>query len=94
MILQRRGFLSAILLAGTAPAIVRASSLMKIIAPVQNIVVSHTGRGMTQSLYTIDELGWIERDYINTWKESEGFDQDKAIESIRELRNKLNYYPW
>lgn len=37
--MNRRGFLGAILAAGVAPAIVRSSSLMKLVVPSQEIIV-------------------------------------------------------
>ena len=37
--MNRRGFLSALLAAGAAPAIVRAESLMKIVVPEKKILV-------------------------------------------------------
>lgn len=51
MTLQRRGFLGAILMAGAAPAIVKASSLMKIIAPSREIILlSSFNRGVETEL--------------------------------------------
>lgn len=41
--MKRRSFLSAILAAGAAPAIVRADSLMKIIVPSQEIILPDFG---------------------------------------------------
>ena len=58
-------------MAGAAPAIVKASSLMKIIVPSQDIIVplnfnnqsvlfnkDIVGRGMTQPIYQVDEQAW------------------------------------
>ncbi len=57
MTTTRRGFLSAILIGATAPAIVKASSLMPIFVPRIEI---------------IRHLNWdadeIEREYKNVWK--------------------------
>lgn len=39
MTISRRGFLTGIFVAGAAPAIVKASSLMKIVVPAKKIVL-------------------------------------------------------
>ena len=42
MAISRRGFLTAMLAAGAAPAIVKADSLMKIVVPSKKIVLVHS----------------------------------------------------
>jgi hypothetical protein len=82
MILHRRGFLSAILLAGTAPAIVRASSLMKIIVPEQAIILpsklSSLSADFDGDSYALAGSDWIEREYVNTWNKVEWLDAIKT----------------
>jgi len=59
--MDRRGFLGAILAAGCAPAIVRASSLMKIVVPTTVEVLEYSGnRLLTVSMITKEALRILE----------------------------------
>lgn len=59
----RRGFLSGILAIGAAPAIVRADSLMKIVATKQAIVLPVSLKEMTRpgAYYDVDVMLWDQR---------------------------------
>lgn len=67
--MNRRGFLGSMLAAASAPAIVRAENLMKIVVPPEKKII--IARGLTRTIQTIDEFGWLtpvpDRDYYNIW---------------------------
>jgi hypothetical protein len=60
--ITRRGLLAGIFATATAPAIVKADSLMKIFVPSKKIIV---GRGLTSQINIIDEASFMSEEFIN-----------------------------
>lgn len=87
--MNRRGFLSGlagVFAAGVAPAIV--SNPMKIFVPKQDIVLPRTGRGLTSSIFHIDEAPFI--DVPPTWDPKlAGEIQEQLVEKIRQMSYQL-----
>lgn len=78
--MNRRGFLGAMLAAASAPTIVKAENLMKIIVPPEKKLI--VGRGLTQSMQILDEspfAGYIDEVRITRGIPSPTF--------MRKLRN-------
>lgn len=63
--ISRRGFLKGMLGLAAAPAICKAENLMKIFVPNQELIIpdQKLGRGITESIVHIDELGFFGGDY-------------------------------
>jgi len=61
--MDRRGFLSAILLAGCAPAVVKASSLMRIVRPSLIEAAEYSGL-LTVSMITAEALRILESSIV------------------------------
>ena len=79
---SRRSFLGAILAAGIAPAVVRATSVMKIIVPSKDIIIQSVsyGLGIGNDDFIID--GWIYKGRIDELR----FTKGPSLRSLEDLK--------